>query len=85
LRIEELEIPLDEDGQELLILEQELEAKVLDVLKKEVAPNLTEVEDAALKRYIQSSQAIKNENEDLNERLQAFDEDNKVSDGFMLT
>ena len=52
LRIEELEILLDEDGQELLILEQELEAKVLDVLKKEVAPNLTEVEDAALKRYI---------------------------------
>ena len=51
---------------------------MLDVLKKEVAPNLTEVEDAALKRYIQSSQAIKNENEDLNERLQAFDEDNKV-------
>jgi hypothetical protein len=43
------------------------------------------VEDAALKRYIQSSQAIKNENEDLNERLQAFDEDNKVRGAFMLT
>ena len=52
LKLEELEVVLDEDGQELLILDQELEVKVLDVLKKEVAPNLTEVEDAALKRYI---------------------------------
>ena len=85
LRLEELEVALDEDGQELLILDQELEVKVLDVLKKEVAPNLTEVEDAALKRYIQSSQAIKLENQDLNERLQAFDEDNKVGGALITT
>lgn len=42
------------------------------------------MEDAALKRYIQSSQAIKVENQDLNERLQAFDEDNKVG-GALIT
>ena len=50
--MEELEIQLDEDGQEILLLEEEVEKKVLEVLKKDVAPNLSEIEGTALKRYI---------------------------------
>ena len=69
---------MDEDGQEHFILNEDIESKVIDILKKDVAPNLAELEEAALRRYIQSSTAIKHLNHDLNERLQAFDDDNKV-------
>ena len=50
--MEELEVPLDDDGQEVVILEEELESRVVEVLKKEVAPNLPDIESLALKRYI---------------------------------
>jgi hypothetical protein len=59
-------------------LEDDLESKIVEVLKKEIMPDLSDLEGAALRRYIQSASAIKEVNHDLNERLQAFDEDNKV-------
>jgi hypothetical protein len=59
-------------------LEDDLESRILDVLKKDVMPELSDLESVALKRYIQSANAIKDLNHDLNERLHAFDEDNKV-------
>jgi hypothetical protein len=52
LKIEELDVPIDEDGHEHLILDDLIESKVVDILKKDVVPNLQEVEGAALRRYI---------------------------------
>lgn len=78
LRLDELDIPLDEDGHEQIILDDDLESRIVEVLKKEIMPDLSDVEGAALRRYIQSANAIKEVNHDLNERLQAFDDDNKV-------
>jgi hypothetical protein len=78
ITLEELEVPLDEDGVELVILGDDLESRIIDLLKKDIAPDLSELESTAIKRYIQSCTAIKQENHDLNERLHAFDEDNKV-------
>jgi hypothetical protein len=52
LKIEELDVQIDEDGHEHLILDDLIESKVVDILKKDVVPNLQEVEGAALRRYI---------------------------------
>jgi len=52
LKIEELDVQIDEDGQENLILDELVESKIVDILKKDVAPNLPEVEGTALRRYI---------------------------------